>query len=266
MDDDNFSPYIGDEHQFDPPETHWFWDLGEKVRLPYIIGYSFDRIARHLLKKSSISLEYWLDNRNTNPDIEDHNLRCHFEIKGSSNMNTLIISEDQFDSLLKMLGFPINDQATWIFSYINRENRHGKNKRERLLKNHKSQNEIFEFLTKQTNMVYVIHHTFLDGIRRKKGTANHHDLRNNKDTDIISIKRTDLKLAIKDTRGSLFNLNLSDEISRWLPPGAKSIPTRMVETVIDGHPVKFKFFILLPNSLKVRLLRHLNGVVKKTLD
>jgi hypothetical protein len=252
--------YSKEDSLLDPPATHWFWGIKEKDRRCHVIGYFFDKIARYLLKEDVISFEKWLDDRNKNPDIANEKLRCHFEIKGSSNTDRFTIREDQFDSLVAELGFPIEDLSTWIFSYANREGKRGK--RERLLKNHKSQEEIFEFLAKQTNVAYVVHHKLLDAMRKENGTTRN----GGRSKNFISVSRTGLKLASQNTRETLTSLGLSEEISSLLPPRAKSIPFRTVETEIGGHPIKFKLFVLLPNGLKMRFLRRLNGTVVKAAN
>lgn len=249
-----FSPYTNDGRQL-------------------FVSYFFDKLGRSLMKVKMPSKQKWLDGKCRNHfDLNHEKLRALIEFKGSSAADQIKLFEDQLESQLKELGFPIDDGLTLIFSYRNKEKKRdgiskkGNRIRRRLLKNcAKSHYGISKFLTKNTNEAYAVETKFLEKLMRKKGTTDYErDLIRNR--RLASIKRSDFKSAAKNIRETLANLGLSADIPSWLPPGAKSIPTRVVETKIGRHSVNFKLFLLLPNGLKVRLLRHLNGVVKKTLD
>lgn len=228
----------------------------------YFVAYWFENLARHLLVAKRLSPEEWLKSSG-HFDIDHEELRTYIEIKASSNMDQLKLFESQLDAQMEELGFPVDDGFVLIFSYINREGRNGVNNRKRLLSNGpRTHAELSEFLAKQTNIAYAIDVRLLKRLRDVNGTVKY-SRDKSRERQLISTNRTGLKYLAKNTRDTLTNLGLSSEISRWLPPKAKSIPARIVETEIDDQPVKFKLYILLPNGLKVRLLRQLNGVVKK---
>lgn len=227
----------------------------------YFVAYWFDKLGRHLLKTKILSPKEWLEDKCTGCfDLDHHKLFSYVEFKGASNTDQLKLFESQLDAQMEELGFPVDDGFIWIFSYNNRD---GANGRKRLLnKNGGSHKELSEFLAEHTNTAYVVEIRLFNELRNRNSVVPYsrdkYRVRN-----LISISRTGLKFATRNTRTTLADLGLYNEIPKWLPPRAKSIPPRIIETEIDGHTIRFELFVLLPNGLKMRFLRQLNGVVKR---
>lgn len=226
------------------------------------LAYWYDKLARHLLKAKPLSFDEWMDSKTMcRFDVYDDSISACIEIKGSSNMDQMKLFEDQLDGQLGELGFPFDLGFVWIFSYRNfiQKNRI----RSRLLKkNGKTSMNVSEFLAKNTNVVYAVDVNLLSALRHRNGTRLY-TRDKSRERRIVSINRTQLRECAESVRSTLEDLNLSGEIARWLPPNAKRIPSRFIETEMDGNPIHFELVLLLPNALKVRLLRQMNGSVSR---
>jgi len=228
------------------------------------LAYWYDKLARHLLKAKPLSFDEWMDRKTlSHYDLYDTSISACVEVKGSSNMDQMKLFEDQLDAQIDELGFPFDSGFTWIFSYNNRQPRRGGQTRSRLLKRRgKTSEKVSSFLAKNTTVAYAIDSRFLGEFRRVYGT--HQYTRDKfRDRQIVSINRIKLRKCADVTRTSLADLGLSDEASRWLPPNAKCSRSRIIETEMDGNPICFELVLLLPNALKCRLLKQMNGSVKK---
>ena|GEM_PF-5588909 len=226
------------------------------------LAYWYERLARHLLNAKTLSYDEWMKGKGLSSfDLHSDTLFSYVEIKGSSNMDQMKLFVDQLETQLGEIGFPFDSGFIWIFSYRNSNKIDGVTTR-LLKKNGKTPDKVDEFLSRQTNVVFAIDIYLLNAWRRKNGSSQYtRDAFNPR--EIIPITRTELRGIAKTARSSLEDLGLVEDIPQWLPPRAKQIPSRFVKTEMDGLPIKFELILLLPNALKIRLLKQINGVVRR---
>jgi hypothetical protein len=195
-------------------------------------------------------------------DLDDANLNVYIEVKGTSNTDQLKFFEDQLDSQLEELGFPVDDGYIWLFAYRNRVGPH-RGAGYRLLKHQSgdSWETLSTFLARNTILAYVVDVRLLDLLRKQNGTRiysrDRFNLRN-----VVRINRTDLLKIANCARERLRELGVpSKELPRWLPPRAQRFRLRRVCTVLDGRAVSFRLILIVPNAFKRRFLHRLNGTV-----
>lgn len=227
------------------------------------LSYWFERLSRHLLHLKPIPPDQWVLQKCLHHyDIDADALNAYIEIKGAANTDQLKLFTDQLDLQLGELGWPVDDGFVWVFGYRNRE-RSGI--RQRLLKRGSgtSWETLSAFLAENTHVAYILDVRLLDLFRRQNGTSrytrNIFNIRH-----VVHLNRTDLKNLAENARKGLAELGMPPEsIPRWLPPNAKRLLPRTIETNFDGRPVSFQLYLLTPNGFKNRFLRQLNATVKR---
>jgi hypothetical protein len=194
-------------------------------------------------------------------DLYSEALDTNVEVKGSSKRDQLLLFDKQLDGQVAQLGFPVDSGFSWIFSYDNSEWRNGI--RYRLLKeNGKTPEETSKFLAEHTTVAFAVDTYLLHALHELNGT--HKFTRDAFCTrHVVSVNRTKLREVANTARASLVDLGFSNEITRWLPHNAKRIRPRCVKTEMDGHAIEFELVLLLPSTLKRRLLKQMNGAVMK---
>ena len=244
----------------------------DEDRVTYL-AYYYERLAWHLLGIPPVSPNEWLIHRGTNPfDIDCDDLDCMVEVKAMSNNDQLKLFKDQLETQLEKLTFPREHGVELIFTYNNKSKdatskskKKGKMYRPRLLKGEsgKSWDSLSQFLAEQTVEAIVIDMGPLEMLYRQNGTCPY--LRDQfHPRERVRINRTVLKLLAENARAALTELGMPpEEMGSWLPPRAKRFLPRTVETEFDGRKISFKLIIITPNGFKNRLLRRLNGTVKR---
>jgi hypothetical protein len=209
----------------------------------------------------------WFDEKGTQHyDLDVPGLQAFVEVKGASNNDQLKLFDDQLDSQLGELGFPVEDGFVWIFSYRNRENHQGKRRRSRCLKRDsgKSWDSLSEFLARNISFAYLIDVRLLSLLRGQNGIQPYARDRFNLRC-IVRLNRTRLKELAQNAREGLQALGVAQGLlPRWLPPKAKRFLPRTIDTNFDGRKISFTLTILTQNGFKNRFLRRLNGTVKRS--
>lgn len=223
------------------------------------IGFFYENLVRHLTHSKPIDFEEWSSQKNGGHfDFCNEEIRSFIEVKGGSNMDQIKLFSCQLDSQIKELGFPFDDGFTWIFSYRNRENN---GERSRLLKSQgKDSDSLSKFLSENTLTSFVVYTGLLEVIKEKYGVKPY-TRDKYRDRNLLNINRILLKEISANLRDVFVKLGYSDELPRWIPKWANKIPSRMVKTTLDGQEINFELTILLPNKLKMRLLKQMNGSV-----
>jgi hypothetical protein len=224
------------------------------------LSFWFERLARHLLHCKEISLTEWLSTRCGNSfDIDCLELDALVEVKGSSNKDQLMLFEDQLESQLGELGFPVFRGFILLFSYNNRDSDSSYG---RLFpKCGETPEEVSAFLARNIERAYAIDIEIVEAFRRSQGTRVYKWDKGCK-RRIVIINRRVMENMAANARNVLLKLGFDKYISKWLPHNARGIRKRKVETVFDGHKITFDLFPILQAGLKRRFLKTLNGNVR----
>lgn len=236
-----------------------FYDDDARQRF---LSFFYERLGCHLLHAPLPTFEEWLERRGqTRFDLDMTELDTSCEFKGASNNDRLPIFLDQFEEQLAEVGFPLGFGLIWVFSYRNRSGRGLFGEQTRLLKKRgKTARDVSQFLAQNTTSAYVVDIRLLDALRRHQGTRPH--LRDKvRERRLLKVNRRDLQRVAANVREELQELGIT-EVGGWLPHNASTIRCRIVETVIDDLPIKFKLFPILPIYRRSRFLKQLNGTVK----
>ena len=249
--------------------TQFSLQMMKENQTSFMIGWFYEILMRKLLG-ISISNEdmwrIWKEIRVFKPfDLKINDF--WFEVKGFSNNDRIKYFALQLDDQLKELdvqeGKPINPIAM-IFFYRNRLC--NSNSNQRMMFHGLSIDDkdmLFEFLANQTIQSFAIDLRFLDVLRSKYGTRPYQRRKAHQVKESLNLKRRDLKQITLNTRDSLEDLGITEDEHFWLPPRAKGICVRRVETEVCGHKMSFELFPLLPISLRKKFFRMLNGTMRK---
>ncbi len=255
----------------------------DEGRLTAVAFYG-ERLGRWLLHLPLPSWDRWLADRGKNHfDLEDPDgARVSVEVKMANNKDRLVLYADQIEHQLSEPSFPIEDRFILIFHYKNQgpgilvPKRHGTGTylhHPRLLreKGGKTWTSLSRFLSSGIYRADLVDIEILKRWIERNGTYEFarygrcNPYRENfPPRRVASFTRTHIRELVLDTRAGLTALGFGNaEIARWLPPGAQRTLPRRITTSLDGHPLDFECTFLLPNGVKNRILRRLNGSVSR---
>jgi hypothetical protein len=199
-------------------------------------------------------------------DLDAISLGAYVEVKGVSGQDSFKVFRSQLEFQKGELGFPVDEGILILFSYRNLEPRRKGGKHRRRLFSRMVGNSLKKtsaFLANNTLSAYVVDFGLLGALASRRGYRTYSRDRS-APRDVVHFNRQDLKQGASDARQFLGELGYPDsEIARWLPPRAKQLRPRTIETEFAGQRVSFELNLLLPNGLKKRLLHRLNGAVKR---
>ncbi len=255
----------------------------DEGRLTAVAFYG-ERLGRWLLHLPLPSWDGWLADRGKDHfDLDDADgARVSVEIKMANNKDRIVLYADQIENQLSEPSFPIEDRFVLIFHYKNQgpgirlPKKYGTGTylhHPRLLKEKagKTWSSLSRFLASGIYRADLVDIEILRRWIERNGTyefaryGKHNPFRENfPPRPVVPFTRTNVRHLVHDTRVGLATLGFNDaEIARWLPPGARRTLPRRITTSLDGNPLEFECTFLVPNGVKHRVLRRLNGSVSK---